>query len=82
MIKKDVINTLQERIYEWERKPNDKRSHFYGCSERVGDIIKNLKSSIEDLKEDDFPENMIIMYADLGIDATMPTSEHKIVYVQ
>ena len=41
MKKEDVINTLQNRIYEWEKKPNDKRSHYYGCNERVGDIIKN-----------------------------------------
>ena len=79
MDKQEVINTLQNRIYGWERKVLDEDSYYYDCNERVTDIIQNLKDSIEDLKEEDFPEDMVIMYADLGIDLTTPKRKYEIV---
>lgn len=80
MNKEEVIDILQERIYEWEKKPNDKRSYYYGCNERINSIIKNLKDSIGDMKEGDFPEYMIAIYGDLGIDLTHSITEHRILY--
>lgn len=68
MKKEEVINLLQGRIQKWEEKPKNRTSRYYGLNERVGEIIQNLKDSVEDIKEEGFPDELLIVYADLGID--------------